>query len=120
MPVPYSYDLRRKAIEAVKRGEPKIEVSKMFNISRNTLDLWLNRQAETGDCEAITNYQNGGRGMASILTKRYHIRLKVLHRGGLAHTTTSDFSETTFLVSQSFQELEQFDSNSSLRIDLRL
>jgi transposase len=61
MPAPYSYDLRRKAIEAVKRGEPKIEVSKMFNISRNTLDLWLNRQAETGDCEAITNYQNGGR-----------------------------------------------------------
>jgi transposase len=61
MPAPYSYDLRRKAIEAVKRGEPKIEVSEMFNISRNTLDLWLQREAQTGDCEAVTNYQQGAR-----------------------------------------------------------
>ncbi|MBD1838234.1 helix-turn-helix domain-containing protein, partial [Coleofasciculus sp. FACHB-64] len=37
MPAPYSYDLRQKAIEAVKRGESKTNVAKMFNISRNTL-----------------------------------------------------------------------------------
>jgi len=36
MPAPYSYDLRSKAIEAVKRGERKITVCKLFNISRNT------------------------------------------------------------------------------------
>jgi transposase len=36
MPAPYSYDLRRKAIEAVRSGERKIEVCRMFNISRNT------------------------------------------------------------------------------------
>mgnify|MGYP000141388999 CR=1 FL=1 len=31
----------------------------MFNISRNTLDLWLKREEQTGNCRAITNYQQG-------------------------------------------------------------
>lgn len=61
MPAPYSDDLRRKALEAVKRGERKAEVSRMFHISRNTLDLWLKREAETGDYRAITHYQRGCR-----------------------------------------------------------
>jgi transposase len=59
MPAAYSYDFRRKAIEAVKRGERKTDVSKMFNVSRNTLDLWLKREQESGDCQAVTNYQQG-------------------------------------------------------------
>ena len=58
MPAPYSDDLRQKAIEAVKRGERKKDVSQMFNISRNTLDLWLLREAQTGSCQA-RNYQQG-------------------------------------------------------------
>ncbi len=41
IPAPYSYDLRSKAIEAVKRGEKKTLVSRLFKISRNTLNLWL-------------------------------------------------------------------------------
>lgn len=61
MPAPYSEDFRQKAIAAVERGERKIEVSRMFNISRNTLDQWLQRQEQTGKCEAITNYQCGNR-----------------------------------------------------------
>lgn len=61
MPAPYSEDLRYKAIEAVKRGERKAEVSRMFQISRNTLDLWLKREAETGNARAITYYQQGCR-----------------------------------------------------------
>ena len=59
MPSPYSEDLRQKASAAVKRGERKKDVSEMFNISRNTLDLWLKREEQTGDCRAITNYQQG-------------------------------------------------------------
>jgi hypothetical protein len=39
MPAPYSYDLRKKAIEAVKRGHQKINVCRLFKISRNTLDF---------------------------------------------------------------------------------
>lgn len=59
MPVPYSSDLRRKAIAAVKSGKRKTDVCKMFDISRNTLDLWIKRETETGDCQAITNYKRG-------------------------------------------------------------
>lgn len=59
MPAPYSYDLRRKAIKAVQGGERKSEVCRMFNISRNTLDLWLKRAAETGDYQAIRGFQKG-------------------------------------------------------------
>jgi transposase len=57
MPAPYSYDLRTKAIEAVKRGHKKINVCRLFKISRNTLDLWLKREKETGDYAAIANKQ---------------------------------------------------------------
>ena len=31
----------------------------MLNISRNTLDLWLKREAQTGNCRAISYYQQG-------------------------------------------------------------
>ena len=61
MPAPYSYDMRSKAIEAVKRGEGKTKVSRMFSISRNTLDTWLNREKAIGNYQAITNYQKGNR-----------------------------------------------------------
>lgn len=61
MPAPYSEDLRRKAIAAVERGERKSDVSRMLNISRNTLDLWLKRKEQTGNCQAITHYQQGNR-----------------------------------------------------------
>lgn len=61
MPAPYSYDLRQKAIEAVKGGERKSQVCRMLNISRNTLDLWLKREVETGDYQAITHFQKGCR-----------------------------------------------------------
>ena len=59
MPSPYSYDLRTKALEAVERGERKVDVCRTFGISRNTLHLWLKRKDETGDCQAITGFQQG-------------------------------------------------------------
>ncbi|MEP0914855.1 helix-turn-helix domain containing protein, partial [Leptolyngbya sp. GB1-A1] len=52
MPSPYSDDLRRKAVNAVKRGEGKTAVCRMFNISRSTLYGWLEREEQTGDCRA--------------------------------------------------------------------
>ena len=61
MPAPYSEDLRQKAIAAVERGERKSDVSRMLHISRNTLDLWWKRQEQTGNCQAITHYQQGNR-----------------------------------------------------------
>jgi transposase len=41
MPKPYSYDLRQKVIQAIEfDGLNKSEASLLFNISRNTIDLW--------------------------------------------------------------------------------
>lgn len=61
MAAAYSYDLRQKAIKAVKRGERKSDVCRMLKISRNTLDLWQKLEEQTGDCRANTNFQKGCR-----------------------------------------------------------
>lgn len=61
MPAPYSDDLRQKAIAAVKRGERKIDVCRLLNISRNTLDLWLKREAQERYCRAIKHYPRSSR-----------------------------------------------------------
>ena len=55
MPAPYSYDLRKKAVNAYHSGEKKIAICRLMKISRNTLDLWLERERETGDFQAIAN-----------------------------------------------------------------
>jgi transposase len=60
MPQPYSYDLRQKVIQAIKLDGLKIsEASQLFNISRNTMSLWLSRQAQTGDFQAKPNQPPG-------------------------------------------------------------
>lgn len=59
MPSPYSLDFRQKAIAAVERGERKSHVCRVLGISRNTLDLWLKRQAQTGSCAPVTDYHRG-------------------------------------------------------------
>ena len=53
MPAPYSYDLRTKAVSAYHRGEKKIATCRLMKISSNTLDLWLQREQETGDFKAL-------------------------------------------------------------------
>ena len=53
MAKPYSYDLRQKVINAIQLdGMKKSEAAQVFQLSRNTIDLWLKRQAETGDYQA--------------------------------------------------------------------
>jgi transposase len=59
MPAPYSYDLRKKVIEAIDGGMKKTQVSKIFKISRNTINLWLQRRKETGEYQAKYGYQQG-------------------------------------------------------------
>ena len=54
MSKPYSYDLRQKVIQAIELdGMKKSEAAQVFQLSRNTIDLWLKRQAETGDYQAF-------------------------------------------------------------------
>jgi transposase len=46
----YSYDLRQKVIQAIELdGFKKSEASELFNISRNTINLWFQLKEETGD-----------------------------------------------------------------------
>ena len=59
MAAPYSDDLRQKAVDAVDRGERKINVCRLLNISRNTLDLWLKRRDATGSFSAICDSHRG-------------------------------------------------------------
>ena len=50
MSKPYSYDFRKKVIEAIELdGRKKGEVSEIFRSSRNTINLWLDRKEQTGD-----------------------------------------------------------------------
>lgn len=50
MAKPYSYDFRQKVIQSVELdGLKKGEACELFNISRNTLNLWFQRRAQTGD-----------------------------------------------------------------------
>lgn len=59
MPAAYSEDLRQKVMTAIDRGEKKSHVSRMFNISRDTIDRWLKRRDTTGSVEAAMGYQRG-------------------------------------------------------------
>jgi transposase len=50
MAQPYSEDFRQKVMQAIELdGLKKSEASQLFNISRNTINLWCQRKAETGD-----------------------------------------------------------------------
>jgi transposase len=51
----YSYDLRQKVINAIQLdGMKKSEAAQVFGLSRNTINLWLKRQEDTGDYQAKT------------------------------------------------------------------
>lgn len=57
----YSQDLRVRVIEVIESKKmTKAEASRVFNLSRNTIDLWLKRKAETGSCEAKKIKPTGG------------------------------------------------------------
>jgi transposase len=56
MAKPYSLDLRQKVINAIELdGMKKSEVSAIFGISRNTIDLWLKQKAATGSLAPQVN-----------------------------------------------------------------
>jgi transposase len=59
MPAPYSIDFREKAVAAVDRSEKKFHVSRLLNISRNTLDLWLKQGEQTGTVAPNTTVKKG-------------------------------------------------------------
>lgn len=52
MPGAYSYDLRKKAMEALDEGQNRKEVAERFKIGKTTLFEWQQRRKETGDFQA--------------------------------------------------------------------
>lgn len=67
MPAPYSDDLRQKVLDAIDNGYRKSYVSRLFSISRNTIDLWLKRREQTGSIRAIVDYRRGPQGKIADL-----------------------------------------------------
>ncbi len=59
MPAAYSYDLRKKAMEALDEGESREAVAARFKIGRTTLWEWQQRKKETGDFQS-KKLSNGG------------------------------------------------------------
>ncbi len=56
----YSYDLRQKVINAIELdGMRKSEAAQVFQLSRNTIDLWLKRKVDTGDYQAKPHRATG-------------------------------------------------------------
>lgn len=57
---PYSYDLRCKVIAAIEQdGMKRCEASTVFQISRNTINLWFQQKAATGDVQPKQNPHPG-------------------------------------------------------------
>ena len=69
MPASYSYDLRTKVINAIDDGMGKTQASRVFQISRNTIALWLKKREKTGDYQAEVGYQQGYKSKISDLEK---------------------------------------------------
>lgn len=57
--MPYSVDLRERAVAAAHSGMPKTKVCKLFNICRQTLYSWLALKKTQGHLAAQTGYQKG-------------------------------------------------------------
>jgi transposase len=53
---PYSEDFRQAVVRAIELdGLKKVEASQLFNVSRNTINLWLQRKATTGTLKPTPN-----------------------------------------------------------------
>lgn len=57
--MPYSLDLRERAVAAVHSGMQKTKVCKLFNICRQTLYSWLVLEKEQGHLAPQTGFQQG-------------------------------------------------------------
>lgn len=68
MAIPYSYDLRMKVLGAIDGGLRKSDASRLFQISRNTIDLWLKRRAVTGDVLTLSRQEAASRSARRGIT----------------------------------------------------
>jgi transposase len=57
--MPYSIDLRKRAVSAVHNGTNKSQVCRLFSICRKTLSDWLELEKRNGNLEPQTGFQKG-------------------------------------------------------------
>jgi transposase len=57
--MPYSLDLRKRAVAAANSGMKKTEVCELFTICKQTLYSWLKLEKTQGHLEPITGFQQG-------------------------------------------------------------
>lgn len=57
MSIPYSNDLRKKALKMIDEGMQQREVSRLLSINRSTLFRWKKRRQLEGDCN-FKGYNN--------------------------------------------------------------
>ena len=57
--MPYSLDLRKRVVAAIKSGMTSIQVSEIFSICRRTIYNWLRLEKEAGDLNPKTGFQKG-------------------------------------------------------------
>ena len=66
----YSKDLRVRVLDAVDRGFPRREVSKLFGVSLSTIKRWVKRRREGEDLEPKPSTGRKRRILASAEEKR--------------------------------------------------
>ena len=59
MPSPYPRELRTRVLEKVETGMTILEVSRIFNVHRETIANWIKIKKENGSCESKKGYQKG-------------------------------------------------------------
>ncbi len=97
MPAPYSYDLRHKVMSALSEGMTKTQVSRVFQISRNTIDIWLKKREKTGSYEAEQGYQRGYQSKITDLEefKEFALKNGSLTQKEMAEAWKEDISDRT-------------------------
>lgn len=59
MPAPYPLELKERVMRVLDSGMRITNISKLFNISRDTIYKWKNSKEKTGSIQLKTNYQKG-------------------------------------------------------------
>ncbi len=57
--MPYSLDLRKRAVMSVHNGMRRTVTCRLFNICKRTLDSWLRLEKTQGDLKPQTGFQKG-------------------------------------------------------------
>ena len=57
--MPYSLDLRKRAVSAVRAGMKKVTACEVFSICKQTLYNWLKLAEKDSDLRPITGFQKG-------------------------------------------------------------